>query len=154
MVIIWLIAAVLQGLPPAAPSSAALIPADARATIARANDDWLPAMQRQDAHAIVDAYGEDGVFVLATGETVTGRAAIEQLMQERFRRSGRIVGGTLKQDDLVAAGSMIYEWGHAELEIAGAPGKPPARSVGRYLTVWKRDASGRWRILRNLSLGE
>jgi len=23
---------------------------------------------------------------------------------------------------------------------------------GRYLTVWSQDASGRWRILRNLSL--
>jgi len=46
---------------------------------------------------------------------------------------------------------MIYEWGKADLEIAGARGEPSSRSVGRYVTVWKRDASG-WRIIRNLSL--
>ena len=64
-----------------------------------------------------------------------------------------MVGGTLQQDDLVAVGSMIYEWGHADMEVAVA-GRPSSRSKGRYLTVWKRDAAGRWRIIRNLSLGD
>jgi ketosteroid isomerase-like protein len=74
-------------------------------------------------------------------------------MRERFRRTDSIADGTLQQDDLVAAGSMIYEWGHADLAVVSAAGQPPSRSVGRYLTVWQKDASGRWRIIRNLSLG-
>jgi uncharacterized protein (TIGR02246 family) len=130
------------------------IPADARATIARANDDWLAAMKRQDAKTIVEPYADEAVFVMPSGETVKGKPAIEQLMQTRFGKSGRVIGGTLQQDNLVAAGSMIYEWGHADLEIAGGAGKPPSHSAGRYLTVWKRDASGRWRIIRNLSLAD
>lgn len=44
-------------------------------------------MQRQDAKAIVEPYADDAVFVLATGESVRGRAAIEQLMRNRFRRT-------------------------------------------------------------------
>jgi ketosteroid isomerase-like protein len=64
-----------------------------------------------------------------------------------------MAGGTLKQDDLVAAGSMIYEWGHADLEMAAHSDVPASRVTARYLTVWQRDASGRWRIIRNLSLG-
>jgi uncharacterized protein (TIGR02246 family) len=153
MTILWVIAALLQASPSAAPSSAP-VPADARAAIARANDDWLGAMQRQDAKAMVEPYAEDGVFVLATGTAVTGRAAIEQLMRERFRTGGRIVSGRLHQDDLVTAGSMIYEWGHAELEVARPPAQGPTRTIGRYLTVWKRDGAGNWRIIRNLSLGD
>jgi uncharacterized protein (TIGR02246 family) len=149
----WVIAALLQASSGAA-ASRAPVPADARTAIARANDDWLGAMQRQDAKAMVEPYAEDGVFVLATGKAVTGRAAIEQLMRERFRTSGTLVSGKLHQDDLVTAGSMIYEWGHAELEVAAAPGQPPTRSIGRYLTVWKRDNAGNWRIIRNLSLGD
>jgi len=152
MTILWVIAALLQASPSAAPPPP--VPADARAAIARANDDWLGAMQRQDAKAMVEPYAEDGVFVLATGTAVTGRAAIEQLMRERFRTGGRIVSGRLHQDDLVTAGSMIYEWGHAELEVARPPGQGPTRSIGRYLTVWKRDGAGNWRIIRNLSLGD
>jgi ketosteroid isomerase-like protein len=33
-------------------------------------------------------------------------------------------------------------------------GQAPTRSTGRYLTVWKRDPAGNWRIIRNLSLGD
>ena len=154
MLMIWVVAALLQTPVRDGTGPGAQVPADARAAIARANDEWLPAMQRQDAKTIVDPYADDGVFVMPDGESVKGRTAIEQLMRERFKRMGRILGGTLKQDDLVAVGSMIYEWGHAELEVAGTAGQPPARSTGRYLTVWKRDASGRWRIIRNLSLAD
>jgi ketosteroid isomerase-like protein len=90
---------------------------------------------------------------LPGGDSVKGRAAIEQLMRDRFSRTGPVVDGTLTQDNLVAAGSMIYEWGHAELEMGGRGTLSPARVTARYLTVWQRDASGRWRIIRNLSLG-
>lgn len=154
MLTMWVVAALLQAPATGRTGSGAQIPPDARAAIAHANDEWLPAMQRQDAKTIVDPYAEDGVFVMPDGESVKGRAAIEQLMNDRFTRTGRILGGSLKQDDLVAVGSMIYEWGHAELEVAGATGHPPSRSTGRYLTVWKRDTSGRWRIIRNLSLAD
>lgn len=152
MLTCWLLAAIILVQPTGAPSTTP-IPADARAQIARANSDWLPAVQRQDVKAIVEPYADEAVFVTATGESVKGRDAIEQLMRDRFARGGRVAGGTLRQDDLVATGTMIYEWGHADLEIGGAPGQPPAHTVGRYLTVWQRDASGRWRIIRNLSLG-
>jgi uncharacterized protein (TIGR02246 family) len=155
MLTILLVAAAVQAqanITPSTPSTQA-IPDGARADIARANDDWLPAMRRQDAQAIAEPYADDAVFVAATGESVNGRAAIAQLMRDRFSRSGRVVGGTLKQDGLIAVGSMIYEWGHADLEVAGAAGTQTSRSTGRYLTVWKPDASGHWRIIRNLSLG-
>jgi ketosteroid isomerase-like protein len=48
---------------------------------------------------------------------------------------------------------MIYEWGHAEIEMSGRANQAASRVTARYLTVWQRDASGRWRIIRNLSLG-
>jgi uncharacterized protein (TIGR02246 family) len=131
----------------------AAIPADARAAIDRANGDWLPAMKRQDARAIAEVYADEGVFVLPNGDSVKGRAAIEQLMRDRFSRTGPVVDGTLQQDNLVAAGSMIYEWGHAEIGFGGRGNLPPSHVTARYLTVWQRDASGRWRIIRNLSLG-
>jgi len=137
----------------AAPPAAAPVPDDARAAIARANAEWLPAMQHQDTKAIVEPYADDAVFVDAAGVSVKGRPAIEQLMRDRFARTGRVLNATLQQDNLVVAGSMIYEWGHAEIDVSGVGGAAPARSVGRYLTVWKRDETGRWRIIRNLSLG-
>jgi uncharacterized protein (TIGR02246 family) len=129
------------------------VPLAARRTITAANTAWLRAMKRQDAAAIVEPYDEEAVFVTATGEAVRGRSAIERLMHDRFAKIGRVVGGTIVEDGLTRVGTMIYEWGHAELQLSHDGGKP-AVSKGRYLTVWKADASGRWRIIRNLSLPE
>ena len=94
----------------AAPPAAAPVPDDARAAIARANAEWLPAMQHQDTKAIVEPYADDAVFVDSAGVSVKGRPAIEQLMRDRFARTGRVLNATLQQDNLVVAGSMIYEW--------------------------------------------
>lgn len=152
MLTLWLLVAVLQTSSSA--STPADVPADARAAIARANNDWLGAMQRRDARTVVEPYADDGVFVLATGESVKGRAAIEQMMNDRFSRMGHVTGGTIHQDGLIAAGSMLYEWGHADLDVAAANGQPASHFFGRYLTVWKKDAAGRWRIIRNLSLSD
>ena len=140
-----------QGTAGSAATDSTTVPASARATIDSVNAAWLPALRRKDDAAIAAAYADDGVLVAATGETVRGRAAIEQTMREAAGRMGNVLGGRLVQDGITRAGALIYEWGHAELEIA-RPGAGPTRFTGRYLTVWRQDADGRWRIIRNLSL--
>lgn len=125
----------------------ALMPAGARATIDRANADWLPAILRKDAEAIVQPYSEDALFVTATGDVAKGRDAILKLMRARLARPVSVIGGELKQDGIALAGPLIYEWGHASVRLSdGSSGS------GRYLTVWARGPSGQWRISRNLSL--
>lgn len=154
---LWLACAVcaaavpLRAQRPAEADSTA-VPAAARAAIDSVNADWLPALRRKDAAAIAEPYADDGVLVTPTGETFRGRAAVEEAMRTSITRMGNaLLGGRLVQDGITRAGPLIYEWGHAELEIA-RPGGEPAHVTGRYLTVWRQDAGGRWRISRNLSL--
>ncbi len=126
------------------------VPNDARSTIAAANAAWLPAMKAQDATAIAEPYADDGIFVGPTGAVATGRDGVARLMRERFARTGRVKNGQLAQDGMTRQGAFIYEWGHATLELEGQGG--PLQSRGRYLTVWRKNAAGRWQIIRNLSL--
>lgn len=139
---------------PGAPlqASAGAVPAAARIAIEAANNEWVAAMQHRDAAAVARPYADDGVFVAANGVVARGRPAIEELMRTRFDSIGRVVGGSIVQDGLTRQGALVYEWGHATLEIAGAD--DAARSSGRYLTVWRASADGQWRIIRNLSLPE
>ena len=140
-----------QGTAGAAAADSTSVPASARAAIDSVNAAWLPALQRKDGAAIADAYADDGVLMAAAGETVRGRAAVEQAMRAMAARGGSVLGGRLVQDGITRAGALIYEWGHADLEVA-RPGAAPAHVTGRYLTVWRQDPGGRWRIIRNLSL--
>jgi uncharacterized protein (TIGR02246 family) len=136
---------------PAGADSAA-VPESVRAMIDSVNAAWIPQLQRKDAAGIAAPYADDGMLVTPTGETFRGRAAVEEAMRTSLARLGTAqVSGRLVQDGITRVGTLIYEWGHAELEIS-RPGGQPAHSNGRYLTVWQQDSSGRWRILRNLSL--
>lgn len=125
----------------------ALMPADARETIDHANAAWLPAILRKDPAPIVEPYADTAVFVTATGAVAKGRDEILKLMRDRFARPVSVKGGDLKQDGVALAGPLVYEWGHATLELSDG-----TTGTGRYLTVWSRGTDGRWRITRNLSL--
>lgn len=127
------------------------VPPAVKQTIAKANNDWLTAMKAQDAAGVAAPYADDAVFVLPTGDSVQGRAAIERMSRERFARTGRVVDGTIGDDGLTRTGQYVYEWGHANLRVAAGEGRTVA-SGGHFLTVWAADANGRWRIIRNLSL--
>jgi uncharacterized protein (TIGR02246 family) len=129
----------------------ATVPQAAQRTIADANQAWLEAMKRQDAAGVAAPYADDAVFVTPTGETLHGRAAIEAFHRERFQKSARVIDGQIADDGMTLEGQLVYEWGHATLRVAGTDGKTTS-ATGRFLTVWSPDASGRWRIIRNLSL--
>ena len=134
----------------AAPQQEDLL-AQARPTIEAANNDWIPAMKRKDAKAIASFYAPDGVFVGPDGKPVVGRDAVEAMYAGSIEKGFQFLRGGLVQDGVVLVpGPMIYEWGHAEIEVE-RNGKV-VHSGGNYLTVWKRGADGTWQISRNLAM--
>ena len=129
--------------------------ASARPTIARADADWIGAMQAGDAERLAAPYAEDGVFVTPDGTAISGRAAIADFYRRRLAASkAKIVGGGVRYDRIVVGGTasapLVYEWGRGGATVLGPDGKPAPRE-GAYLTVWKRQADGAWRIVRNMA---
>lgn len=125
--------------------------AQARPTIEAANSDWVPAMKRKDAKAIASFYAEDGVLVAPNGAALKGRAAVEASYAKSMEKGFTFLRGGIVQDGVVLVpGPLIYEWGHADIEVE-RDGKV-IHSAGNYLTVWKRNAAGTWEISRNLAL--
>lgn len=136
-----------------APLDSVAILASARPEIEAANAAWIPGMRQRDAAMITAAYADSGLFIAANGTVTRGRAAITAMYQSTFPRLREIRDGGVVTDGLaVASPTLIYEWGHAWVEMASAtPGAPAVRGGGSYLTVWQRQSDGHWRIVRNLS---
>ena len=132
----------------------AAVLASPRPDIAAANSAWLPGLQKKDANAITAAFADSAIFITADGAVVHGRLAITRMYEARFPLLGKIERGEVVSEGLVAIKEdLVYEWGHATLEMASAtPGGPPRRGGGAYLTVWRRSTNGHWLIVRNLAM--
>ena len=118
--------------------------------IASANSEWGPAMQAGEIDPIVRAYADDGVFVAVDGSSIRGKAAIGEFYRERFRKNGRALGTKIAPRRVVLDGNLAYEWGYGEVTVS-KDGKP-ATNGGPYLTVWRKQPGGDWKILRNVIL--
>jgi uncharacterized protein (TIGR02246 family) len=130
-----------------ADSSTDLI-AEAKPTIEKANSEWLPAIQKEDAATLVEPYAADGVFITIAGQSVIGRQAIAQMYKDRFAKV-KILDGKIVEDGITVQGALIYEWGHAD--ITAQTSGTTSQHTGYYLTVWQRSSSGVWQIIRNLT---
>ena len=125
--------------------------AEVRRAIDAGNATWEKAFRTLDAAAIAGTFDAEGVNVGADGTCSKGRAAIEAGMRSFFERAGPATTTKVEVNQVVLDGDLAYEWGHSEFHFGPKPGGPAER-VGRYLTAWKRQADGGWKIYRNLGL--
>ncbi len=113
--------------------------------------DWLADMKAGDADRLAAPYATDAVFVTPTGRVVVGRAAIADLYRAGAASGSKVVGGGIHRDGAQPGGhGLVYEWGHG----GATRHEPDGRDVtheGSYLTVWRRDDTGAWKIVRNMA---
>ncbi len=131
--------------PPADDTLAAATP-----VIIATDRDWLEALKVQDAKRIAAPYADDAVFITRSGKVLAGRAAIEAAESRRLAGDERVVDGSIGDDGVTLVGDQVYEWGHATLVWRAKDGATRTDG-GCFLTVWRRDVDGTWRIVRNLS---
>ena len=140
---------ILFGLIATAGAAAATELDEVRARVEAVNEDWVKAIQAGDFHRSVQAYAEDAIFVARDGKIMTGPAAIEEAA--RARSGARLLDGALETDGLQAQGALYYEWGHSTLRWQQPDGSIRS-TAGHFLTIWRHDSDGQWRVIRNLTL--
>ena len=120
-------------------------PAAVRAAIEATLAQFSAAMKRADAAAIASMYTEDGEYIVAAAKGfVTGRAAIEEMFAARFK-AARFIDVAIVTVSVQVEGDTAYETGTNRV-IVQVGDAPPVTRTARYLTVWRRQADGVWRI--------
>lgn len=113
--------------------------------------EWLGAMQAGDADRLAAPYAADAVFVTPTGRVVVGREAIADLYRTGFANGSKVVRGGIHRDGAQPGGfGFVYEWGHGGATRRETDGREVTHE-GPYLTVWRRDPTGTWKIIRNMA---
>ncbi|GAO01199.1 SgcJ/EcaC family oxidoreductase [Anaeromyxobacter sp. PSR-1] len=123
-------------------------PAAVRAAIGENLARFSGAMKRADAAAIASLFTEDAVYMSSAKEGfVTGRPAIQALFAARFQ-AARFLEVTIATASVQVEGDAAYELGTNRLTVQTGDA-PPVTRTGRYLTIWKLQPDGAWRIHRD-----
>jgi len=117
----------------------------ARRQIDAGNQAWIDGMKQGNVAMITATYTSDAVDCSPEGDCIRGRTAIAQHMTESMAKFGKAASASVTSIGSVQQGSFVYEWGQAEASFPN--GK---KVVDRYLTAWREEPDGTWKIFRNL----
>jgi ketosteroid isomerase-like protein len=117
----------------------------ARRQIDAGNQAWIDGVKQGNTAMIAATYTHDAVDCGPAGDCIRGRSAIEAHMKEEKAKYGKASSASVTSVGSVQQGRFVYEWGQAEANFPG--GK---KVVERYLTAWRQEPDGSWKIFRNL----
>jgi uncharacterized protein (TIGR02246 family) len=129
--------------------AAASDPAVVRQAIEAANAKAMDAINRGDTATALANYAEDAVVMQPGMAMMNGRAAISQGfagLMAQFTPSNM----KFTTSDVVVSGDLAVETGQYEMTLTPKGGKP-MNDKGKYLTIWRRQADGSWKIIRDIN---
>ena len=93
----------------------------------------------------VSFVGDSGRQTDAHGNFVTGPAAIRELMRGLLNDTTRALRWVPDFADVSGDGTIGYTWGRWTMALRGSMGTHQA-GQGRYLTVWRKQKDGNWKL--------
>ncbi|PYQ15780.1 MAG: hypothetical protein DMF80_07745 [Acidobacteria bacterium] len=138
----WLAALCLAG--PASPAAPVDLEAE-RAAVQRADSAMSEATARRDLAGFLAFLSEDVWFIPNGAETAVGRDGVARLWAALFQERGPTLTWRPTEPDVASSGDLAYTRGEFESKGTDREGKPSTRT-GRYLTVWRKQVDGSWRV--------
>jgi uncharacterized protein (TIGR02246 family) len=132
---------------PGANAAADVRAADQRA-VRVADSSLAAAVEAKDADRTAALYADDAVQMPVAEPLISGRAAI----REEWAKVYGIPGFTNKSQLVsveVSGGSLAYTRGTYESAMLDPKGKPTTER-GKWITVWRRQADGTWRVAADI----
>jgi len=110
-------------------------------------DTWMRASREGDTATVLSLMTEDVVFMVP-GRPPFGREAFEQASNAM---AGVRMEGTSEVVELQVQGDWAFSRNHIDLTVTPPSGEPVRRS-GYTLTLFRKAADGRWRLMRDANL--
>jgi len=104
------------------------------------------ALSRRDLERTISFYVEDAVLLPTAAPLIRGKAAIREEWAHVFAIPDFKNKSTLTQVEVANSADMAYTMGTYVATMMGEDGAE-ATEPGKWLSVWKRQADGRWLIV-------
>ena len=124
--------------------------AKAREAIDRGNAQWIDAWDKADASLIASLFAPDGIMLGRSGKSFKGRSEVLEHMKPVLEGAGKGVKTTVTTVDLWLDGEIAYETGKYSYTFQEKG--QPTTDAGRYVTIWKRQPDGSWKIIMDMGV--
>ena len=104
------------------------------------------AVAERNLEGIIAFYAEEAVLLPTAEPIVVGKGAIREEWQHILSIPDFQNRSALTKIDVASGGDMAYSMGTYLATMLGEDGKPVAEP-GKWLSIWKRQADGAWRIV-------
>jgi len=120
-----------------------------RRAIEDANAKFIDALTRGDSAGYVANYADDAVVMSPGAPAHRGRGEIGAAAVKQMQ-SAKVSSEKATTVSVDVAGDYAIETGTFEVTVTPKGGKP-THGTGKYLTVWKKQPDGSWKIYRDIN---
>ena len=122
-----------------------------RQSIDAGNAKYIDAFAKSDAGALAGLYDESGSRFSPKGVVVRGRPAIAESVAGFMKSVTGSIKVSIETQDLWLVDNLVYETGKYTYTFT-PPGKSETRTGGHYVTIWKRQPDGGWKIIADMGV--
>src|SRR3982750_408974 len=124
--------------------------ADVRRAIDKGNAQWSEGWAKGEAAMVAAIFADDGVQLTGNGKIFKGPQQISEHQKAAMQSVDLGVKVTVTTGTVWLDGDTAYETGKYKYEYK-EKGKP-AVDEGRYVTVWKRQKDGSWKLAMDMGV--
>ena len=120
-----------------------------RTNIEAANQKAITAMLAGDVSVMVGNYADSAVVMMPGMPAMRGRMEYEKGFKGMMDAM-KITAFTFHTDDVMVSGDLAIETGTFAMTTVPKGGKP-IQEKGKYISVWKKQMDGSWKIVRDIN---
>ena len=117
--------------------------------IKTADQQWAAAAAVKDLDKSVSFCGPDAAILVPNAPAAEGPDAIRKWFQDAFNIPGFKLLWHATESAAAKSGDLGYSRGTYELSYTDPSGKQIS-DHGKYITVWKKQSDGSWKVLRDI----
>jgi|SRR5580765_4523285 len=123
---------------------------EVRRAIDKGNAQWSEGWKKGDAAMVAALFADDGVQLAGSGKIIKGPQQIMERQKAAMQGADPGVKVTVTTVKVWLDGDTAYETGKYKYEYT-EKGKPGV-DEGRYVTIWKRQKDGSWKLAMDMGV--
>jgi ketosteroid isomerase-like protein len=121
-------------------------PAAEEAALRDVDLQWSKAAGAKSVNEFIAFFADDAAVFAPNMPAMTSKEAVQRWMSGLMANPGYALSWQPTKAGVSSGGDLGYTMGTYELTLNGPKGKP-VTDHGKYLTLWKKQADGGWKVL-------